>query len=156
MKLYEQMFILAPNLDEEGEKALVSKLTDTITSEGGEIVDSKRWGKRRLAYEIKGNQEGIYWVNTFKSPPTTIAELRRLVRISEGYVRDILIDLTYAQKAAKRREEWLKASEARRASRRMAVPKEEPVFTETMAEPPKAEEPKIEMPKADVPKEEEV
>lgn len=132
MKLYEQMFILAPNVDEEGEKTLIAKLTDTITAEGGEIVDSKRWGKRRLAYEIRGNQEGIYWVNTFKAPPTTIAELRRLVRISEGFVRDVLIDLSYAQKAAKRREEWLKASETRRANRRMAAPKEEPASVEEM------------------------
>ena len=132
MKLYEQMFILAPNVDEEGEKTLVAKLTDTITTEGGQIVDSKRWGKRRLAYEIKGNQEGIYWVNTFRAQPTTIAELRRLVRITEGFVRDVLIDLSYAQKAAKRREEWLKASETRRANRRMAVPKEEPASVEEM------------------------
>jgi small subunit ribosomal protein S6 len=143
MKTYEQMFILAPNLDEEGEKVLVSKLVDTITAQGGEILDSKRWGKRRLAYEIKGHQEGIYWVNTFKTPPTTIAELRRLVRITEGYVRDVLIDLTYAHKAAKRREEWLKASEARRASRRMAPPKEETGSIEeiaTQAETPATEE----------------
>ena len=136
MKLYEQMFILAPNLDEEGEKTHVAKLVDTITAEGGQIVDSKRWGKRRLAYEIKGNQEGIYWVNTFKAPPTIIAELRRLVRISEGFVRDLLIDLSYAQKAAKRREEWLKASEARRASRRLAPPKEEPGLVEEMTTAP--------------------
>lgn len=132
MKLYEQMFILAPNVDEEGEKTFVAKLTDTITADGGQIVDSKRWGKRRLAYEIKGNQEGIYWVNTFRAPPTTIAELRRLVRITEGFVRDVLIDLSYSQRAAKRREEWLKASETRRANRRMAVPKEEPATVEEM------------------------
>jgi len=135
MKTYEQMFILAPDLDEDGEKTLVEKLTTVVKNDGGEVLDAKRWGKRKLCYEIKNHVEGIYWVMTFKAPPTVMIELRRLVKITDGFIRDIIIDLTYAQKAVKRREEHLKASEARRATRaleRASKEQEKPPEAETL------------------------
>lgn len=124
MKTYEQMFILNPSLDEEQENALVDKLANTVKTDGGEVLETKRWGKRRLAYDIKGQAEGTYWVMTFKSPPVVPEELRRIVKITEGFLRDIVIDLTDSIRSSKKREEHLKALEARRQARTLAKEQE--------------------------------
>ncbi len=121
VKTYEQMFVLNPVLDEEQEKKLVEKLTSAVESGGGQVLDSKRWGKRRLAYDIKGQIEGTYWVLTFKSEGQVPAELRRVVKITEGFLRDIIVDLTDFHKAQRNREVYAKLAEARRAAR---IPRE--------------------------------
>lgn len=118
------MFILNPSLDEEQENALVEKLANIVKTDGGEVLETKRWGKRRLAYDIKGQAEGTYWVMTFKAPPVVPEELRRIVKITEGFLRDIVIDLTDSIRSGKKREEHLKALEARRQARTLAKEQE--------------------------------
>jgi len=140
VKNYEQMFVLNPALDEEAEKALAEKLATIVTNDGGEVLDLKKWGKRRLAYEIKGQTEGSYWVLTFKAPPQVPLELRRIVKITEGFLRDILVDLTDSIKAQKNREVHMKAAEARRAAKALARDREREQKQETeqqVEEPPK-------------------
>jgi small subunit ribosomal protein S6 len=118
------MFILSPSLDEEQENALVEKLANVVKTDGGEVLETKRWGKRRLAYDIKGESEGTYWVMTFKAPAIAPEELRRIVKITEGFLRDIIIDLTDSIRSSKKREEHLKALEARRQARTQAKEQE--------------------------------
>ncbi|HOO96352.1 MAG TPA: 30S ribosomal protein S6 [Caldisericia bacterium] len=120
MKKYEQMFVLSSSLDEEKEKELVEKLTSVVTESGGEIVESTRWGKRRLAYQIREHVEGIYHYIIFMAPPDVPAKLRRTVRITEGFVRDILLDLTFADKSEAKRRAHLKEVEERRSLRAKA------------------------------------
>ncbi len=116
MKKYEQMFILATDTEGDKENELVEKLKSVILEDGGEIIESTRWGKRKLAYEIRNHNDGIYWYHVFNAPPEVPAKLRRIVRITEGFIRDILIDLSYAQKAEERRKNYLKESEKRKAT----------------------------------------
>ena len=64
MNKYESVIIVNPNVDEEGIKALEKKFTDIINNDGKlEKIDNL--GKRKLAYEVKKNNEGIYLVLTF-------------------------------------------------------------------------------------------
>ena len=51
MRKYEIMYVIRPNIEEDAKKALVERFADILTSNGAEIVESKDWGKRRLAYE---------------------------------------------------------------------------------------------------------
>lgn len=115
VKKYEQMFILATDTEGDKENELVEKLKNTILEGGGEILESTRWGKRRLAYEIRKQIDGIYWYHVFNAPPEVPAQLRRIIRITEGFIRDMLIDLTYADKAEVRRQNYLKNYEKRKA-----------------------------------------
>ena len=55
MNTYEVMFILSPDLDEEGIEAGVTRFTELISNAGGEIVQLERMGRRRLAYEIRSS-----------------------------------------------------------------------------------------------------
>ena len=59
---YEAVFILETTLGEEVAKAIVEKYTNVITNSGGVVDDVDRWDPRRLAYEIMGKREGVYYI----------------------------------------------------------------------------------------------
>ena len=52
MRKYEIMYIIRPTVEDEAKKALIERFDEVLTSNGAEIIESKEWGKRRLAYEI--------------------------------------------------------------------------------------------------------
>ncbi|MWV61571.1 30S ribosomal protein S6 [Helicobacter saguini] len=88
---YETMFILKPTLVEEEIKARIDFFKDVITKNGGEIETCLDMGMRNLAYQIKKNHRGYYFVIYFRATPSLIAELERLYGISEDVLRFIVI-----------------------------------------------------------------
>jgi len=91
MRKYEAMLVVRPDLDEEPAKEVVEKYQNLITKNGGEIVNVDEMGKRRLAYEIEGYNEGNYFVMYFQSEPSLVAELERVLRISDDVIRFLVI-----------------------------------------------------------------
>ena len=90
MNKYESVIIVNPNVDEEGIKALEKKFTDIINNDGKlEKIDNL--GKRKLAYEVKKNNEGIYLVLTFEADADLIEELQRNYRITDEVIKFIVI-----------------------------------------------------------------
>ena len=90
MNKYESVIIVNPNVDEEGIKALEKKFTDIINNDGKlEKIDNL--GKRKLAYEVKKNNEGIYLVFTFEANAALIEELQRNYRITDEVIKFIVI-----------------------------------------------------------------
>ena len=90
MNKYESVIIVNPNVDEEGIKALEKKFTDIINNDGKlEKIDNL--GKRKLAYEVKKNNEGIYLVLTFEANADLIEELQRSYRITDEVIKFIVI-----------------------------------------------------------------
>lgn len=90
MNKYESIIIINPNVDEEGMKALVSRFTDLINTDGKlEKVDEL--GKRKLAYEVKKNAEGFYVVFYFEANTSLIAELERNYRITDEVIKFMTI-----------------------------------------------------------------
>ena len=90
MNKYESVIIVNPNVDEEGIKALENKFTDIINNDGKlEKIDNL--GKRKLAYEVKKNNEGIYLVLTFDANADLIEELQRNYRITDEVIKFIVI-----------------------------------------------------------------
>ena len=90
MNKYESVIIVNPNVDEEGIKALEKKFTDIINNDGKlEKIDNL--GKRKLAYEVKKNNEGIYLVLTFEAKANLIEELQRNYRITDEVIKFIVI-----------------------------------------------------------------
>ena len=90
MNKYESVIIVNPNVDEEGVKALEKKFTDIINNDGKlEKIDNL--GKRKLAYEVKKNNEGIYLVLTFEANANLIEELQRNYRITDEVIKFIVI-----------------------------------------------------------------
>ncbi len=85
------MFILKPTLVEEEIKTQITFFKDVISKNGGEIETCLDMGMRNLAYEIKKNKRGYYYVIYFKAQPQLIKEIERNYRINENVLRFIVI-----------------------------------------------------------------
>lgn len=91
MREYELMYIIQPAIEEEAKKALVERFDEILTSNGAEIIESKEWGKRRLAYEINDLREGIYQIVKANAGSEAINEFTRLANINEDIIRHIAV-----------------------------------------------------------------
>jgi len=91
VRFYEVVYIIPPDRSDEQIQAVVQKYSNIITSRGGSIERADIWERRRLAYEVKGYNEGIYVVVHFRGLPAIDAELKRVFRISEDTLRAIIV-----------------------------------------------------------------
>jgi small subunit ribosomal protein S6 len=91
MKAYEVMLLIDPSLDEEAHAAVVEKASGVVTGLGGVVDSSDDWGKRRLAYEIKGLTDGSYTVMEIHASPEAVAELDRVLHITDPVVRFMIV-----------------------------------------------------------------
>lgn len=87
---YEAVYILDPALSEEQIAALVAKFKGVVEA-NGTVSEIDEWGKRRLAYPINDEEEGVYTVINFTSEPSFPAELDRVYKITEGVMRSLII-----------------------------------------------------------------
>ena len=90
MNKYESVIIVNPTVDDEKLKSLEKTFTDII-NKAGKVEKVDNLGKRRLAYEVKKNNEGIYLVFNFEAEPTLVAELERNYRITDEVIKFIVI-----------------------------------------------------------------
>ena len=90
MNKYESVIIINPSVDEEKVKTLTDKFSDLI-NKNGKVEKVDNLGKKKLAYEVKKNKEGIYAVIYFEAEPTLIAELERNYRITDEVIKFIVV-----------------------------------------------------------------
>lgn len=84
---YELMLIVNPNADEERQKEIVERLRTTVDKGTGQVAGIDEWGKKKLAYEIKKETEGVYTVITFTATPQALAEVERVLSITDEVLR---------------------------------------------------------------------
>ena len=90
MNKYESVIIINPSVDEDKVKSLIDRFSDLINKQG-KVTKVDNMGKRKLAYEVKKNKEGIYVVFYFEAEPTLIAELERNYRITDEVIKFIVV-----------------------------------------------------------------
>jgi len=90
MRSYEVMLAINPQLENEELDSLLDKLKKLITHTNGEITKTNKWGKRKLAYEIKNFTEAIYVVLNFDVDEKIIPELERVLKLEERVIRYLL------------------------------------------------------------------
>ncbi|HET6884742.1 MAG TPA: 30S ribosomal protein S6 [Rubrobacteraceae bacterium] len=100
MDVYEVMFIIIPELDEEQVENTISRFRTVIERTGGEPRDVNHWGRRKLAYEIDHRTDGYYVIMEFTVGERTLVELKRILRVSDDVLRHMVMKLppTYADK----------------------------------------------------------
>jgi small subunit ribosomal protein S6 len=81
------MVILDPSLDERTVGPSLDNMLSVVRTEGGKIDKVDIWGRRRLAYEIAKNAEGIYAVVDLTAEPATVSELDRQLGLNESVLR---------------------------------------------------------------------
>jgi len=92
MNLYETIYIIKPDVEEEALKPIVEKFKALIEVNGEfETIDD--WGKRKLAYEIKKVNEGSYVLINFSADSELPKELDRVFRISDSIIRHLIVNL---------------------------------------------------------------
>ena len=89
---YETIFIVNPKLVEAAATAVVDKFKSLVEANGTN-VEVEDWGKRRLAYPIEDQTEGVYTLVRFESKPDFPAELDRIYKITDGIMRSIIVCL---------------------------------------------------------------
>lgn len=91
MKAYELLFFVAPSIDDESRLAVMKRIETVIAEGEGKVDNVEDWGKRKLAYEINGLSEGNYTLIDFHADPANIAELDRVLRITDAVVRHKIV-----------------------------------------------------------------
>ena len=93
MAFYESVVIARPELTESQIENLINSLSKIISDEKGKVVKKENWGLRSLAYRIKKNKKGHYFMLNLDSDPSTIFEYERRMRINEDIIRFLTIKI---------------------------------------------------------------
>jgi small subunit ribosomal protein S6 len=123
---YEVVYVVSPEITEEGVTELHERVAEIVDQLGGKIDKTDNWGRRRLAYEINRHREGTYVIELVTGPGTLVTELDRRLRVMEQLLRHLIVrvdeDLRKAQRARDRRQSRQKRRLAKRAPAGLGVP----------------------------------
>ena len=84
---YETVYILEPSYDEVKAQEFCDKVTGWMKDLGGEVVEIQKWGKRRLAYEVRKRRDGVYTMIVWNGGGPMVKELERRIALEEDVMR---------------------------------------------------------------------
>jgi small subunit ribosomal protein S6 len=87
MQGYESMIILDPEASEEAQKELIEKFKSLVGSNGGQVVHHATWGRRKLAYEVKKREYGVYHLLYLDRTPEALRALENAFRIDDNVLK---------------------------------------------------------------------
>jgi small subunit ribosomal protein S6 len=88
---YEILLMLDPDLTEERQTEIVTRIRELVERGGGNWVGHDVWGRRKLAYEIDKKTDGAYHYLTFDAPAETLDEVSRILRITDDVMRHLAV-----------------------------------------------------------------
>ena len=97
-RTYELMFIVRPDIVDEELDRLISTLETQVSTAGGTLKNAERMGKRRLAYMVRGFQDGMYVLFTIEGSGEVVRELERRLRVTEPVIKFITVRVDEEQK----------------------------------------------------------
>lgn len=90
MKAYELLYFVAPTLEDDAKEAVSARIKSVIEEGKGTVDSTDNWGKRKLAYEIGELTDADYTLVNFHANEDQIAELDRVLRISDNVIRHMI------------------------------------------------------------------
>ena len=87
MKAYEVMILIDPEVEEARQEEIIARVRDIVLGAGGTWDAVDPWGRRKLSYEIDRKTEAHYWMVRLSCPPAALAELERVLRITDEVLR---------------------------------------------------------------------
>ena len=88
---YEVALILRPEVEDEGQEAIIERLSEILTSQGGQVENVEKWDRRRLAHPINKVNEGIYYFIQGQFPTSVLPELDRTIKLTEDILRYMVV-----------------------------------------------------------------
>lgn len=89
--VYEGMFILDSNRFGRDHETVSGQIPAMVEKFGGEMLVSRLWEERRLAYPINGQRKGTYWLTYFRLESTRLTELQRQCQITDDILRVLFL-----------------------------------------------------------------
>ncbi len=99
MPLYENVFLVRPDVSTQQVEALAQQFTDILTAQGGKVAKTEQWGLRNLAYRIKKNRKAHYVLFNVDASPAAVAEMERNMRLSEDVLRVLTVRVDELEEA---------------------------------------------------------
>lgn len=93
MAKYEMLYLLNNDLTDEAKDAKIAKYENIVTSMGGAVVSSDKWGTKKMAYPIAFKNEAYYVLMTFEANGKVVEELKRVAGIDADLVRRLITKL---------------------------------------------------------------
>lgn len=90
-KEYEVLYIIRPNFDEDAVDKTVLQVEEYIKGLDGTIESTEKKGRRRLAYEVDKMRDGYYVLTVFKAKTEAVAQLKRMMTLSEDIIRSLIV-----------------------------------------------------------------
>jgi small subunit ribosomal protein S6 len=115
MRRYETIFIASPTLTDEQADELVKQYEGIIAEQGGELLKTDKWGRKKLAYEVQKFSEGYYTLFEMNAGPNLIAELERRFRNNDAVIKYLSVRMDEAEKAAGRTKQRIEREAKRKA-----------------------------------------
>lgn len=85
--IYETMYILRSDLGDELTDQTIEKYQNLLREQGAQEIETQHRGRRRLAYEIQKQREGVYIQMNYQAPGEAVAVLERAMRLSDEVIR---------------------------------------------------------------------
>jgi len=102
--LYEALLIVTPEADDAGVNAVIGDLRATIEADGGSVLQAGVWERRKLAYQVKGKNEGIYVLIYADGNNTLPAVLKHRMKLDEAVIRSMVLRIEDLQEKDVRRQ----------------------------------------------------
>jgi small subunit ribosomal protein S6 len=136
-RIYEELFIIKPDVPEEEADTFVEHLQTHLTSAGATVDKVEKWGKRRLAYRVEKYREGAYVLIQFTGGPEVVKELERRLRVTDSVLKFITVRIDETLKRLDKRKKVREKRAAKRATQAPANPAPaQPSLEKQMTESP--------------------
>jgi len=97
-RLYEVMFIVRPDMEDEEVEKLIANFSSTVTSGGGAVKSVEKMGRRKLAYVVRKFADGNYVLLTIEAGGPVVLELERRLRVTEPVIKFITVRIDEEEK----------------------------------------------------------
>jgi len=113
LRTYEALYIVSPEVEDDDIQTIAKTVEELVTKDGGTIVRSEIWGRRKLAYEVKKHSEGSFILLRFTANAAFIARLETYFKLSETIIRYLVVHfdahtLRLEEEQQRQREEELR------------------------------------------------
>lgn len=100
MRKMETLLLLSPELSVEERETVLKTMDEVIAREGGKVLVMDQWGMRDLAYPVRKQMRGYYVRMEYAAPSKLVAELERIIRITDGIFKFMTVKLADSVEAA--------------------------------------------------------
>ena len=119
-RIYEILFIADPNLGEPEVDALAAQVQGFVEKDGGKLQKMEKWGKKRLAYDVRRHREGYYVLLVVEGTGAMVKEVERRLKVTDGIIRFLTVRVDEELRKAERRKAKRALGEEKRQGPRRA------------------------------------